>query len=143
MCLEARRSFACEPESPGHARSFCRAYLNPVVGHVADGREVVATAELVVTELVTNAINAGCSAEVAVEFALHHSVLHVSVQDDAAGQLRVQNPSEIDAHGRGLRIVDALATGWGVVPVAGGKRVWADLAVPATASASLNCVLRG
>lgn len=142
MCLQDQHTFSCEPASVGQARAFCREHLGPVVGHVADGREVVSTTELVVTELMTNAINAGCSGEIAVELALHHSHLHVSVQDNATGQPRVKEPSATNEHGRGLHIVDTLATSWGVVPVAVGKQVWADLAVPAAATAALSCALR-
>lgn len=139
MCLEDRRSFACELTSPGYARAFCREYLGPVVGHLAEGRELVGTTELVVTELVTNAIRAGCSGEIVVEFVLHLSVLRVSVQDDAAGHPRVEQPLETDDHGRGLHIIDALVSEWGVAPVDGGKQVWADLAVPVGPTAALHC----
>lgn len=142
MCHQDRRTFSCEPVSPGQARAFCREHLGPVVGHVADGRELVSTTELVVTELMTNAINAGCAGEIAVQLVLHHSHLQVSVQDNAAGQPRVKEPSASNEHGRGLHIVDTLATSWGVGPIAGGKQVWADLAVPAAATAGLSCALR-
>ncbi|MFN2517448.1 MAG: ATP-binding protein [Jatrophihabitantaceae bacterium] len=143
MCLQDQRTYPCEPASPGHARAYCREHLGPVMGHVADGREVVSTTELVITELMTNAINAGCSGEITLELALHHNHLQVSVQDNAPGQPRVKQPSASNEHGRGLHIVATLATSWGVVPVVGGKQVWADLAVPAAATAALSCARRG
>lgn len=141
MCLSDRRAFSCQPSAPGQARVFCREHLEPIVGDGAEGDDVVDTTELVVSELVTNAINAGCS-DVVVQIDLHHTYLRVSVEDDAAGQLRVKEPSTTNEHGRGLRIVDMLATGWGVDPIYDRKRVWADLAVPARATTALHCTLR-
>jgi two-component sensor histidine kinase len=119
---------------------FCREHLEPIMGHGAERDDVVGTAELVVTELVTNAINAGCS-DVVVQIDLHRTYLRVSVEDDAAGQLRVREPSTTNEHGRGLHIVEMLATGWGVDPVQDRKRVWADLAVPAHATFGVPCTL--
>lgn len=141
MCLSDRRTFSCQPSSPGQARVFCREHLEPMAGYGAESDEVVGTTELVVTELVTNAINAGCS-DVVVQIDLHHAHLRVSVEDDAAGQLHVKEPSTTNEHGRGLHIVDMLATGWGVDPVQDRKRVWVDLAVPAQATTALHCTLR-
>jgi hypothetical protein len=40
-----------------------------------------------------------------------------------------RNPQEDDTAGRGLMLVDALTTHWGVTATPWGKRVWAELKV--------------
>lgn len=107
-----------------------------LAGHPADARrivrtaltdapsEVVETVELLTSELVTNAIVHGSS----------EPTLVVEVGDD---RIRVEvhdshprmnlEPLTVDSssdHGRGLAIVDALSTAWGVEPRSSGKAVW-------------------
>jgi anti-sigma regulatory factor (Ser/Thr protein kinase) len=82
---------------------------------------------LLTSELVTNAIVHGSGdATLVVEVARDH--LHVEVLDSAPMRnlqpLQVEPSSE---HGRGLAIVDALASSWGVEPRYVGKAVWFDL----------------
>lgn len=141
MCLQAQRSYPCQPSSPGEARQFCREHLTPVLGQQRDGLDLLSTTELVVTELVTNAVNAGCSGLIAVDLALHRTHLRVSVQDDAAGRPHVEAPTPSDEHGRGLFIIDRLASTWGTAPVDGGKQVWVELAVPTHLTAAMNFAL--
>jgi hypothetical protein len=136
--LRDRRTFLCQSSSPGQARAFCREHLHPILG---DGGDVVSTTELVVTELVTNAINAGCSDLLAVEIEVHHTYLRVSVEDNAPGQLHLREPSATNEHGRGLHIIDMLSTSWGVDPFGDGKRVWASMAVPAHVTTALHCTV--
>ena len=40
---------------------------------------------------------------------------------------QMRTPLQEDTSGRGLWLVDKLATGWGVEPVPEGKRVWFEL----------------
>jgi hypothetical protein len=56
--------------------------------------------------------------------------LRVSVRDGVDSLARMQTPTESDDHGRGLLIVDAIASAWGNVPVGGGKVVWASVRTP-------------
>jgi len=87
-------------------------------------------AEVIVSELITNALKAACS-----RTELHLSVfedrVRIEVHDDAPGEPNVQNPSAEDINGRGLLIVSTLASAWGVDDMTVGKGVWAELAVPA------------
>jgi anti-anti-sigma factor len=88
--------------------------------------ETAIAAEVVASELVTNAVrHAGTSIDVRVT--LRDDQLRISVRDGEAGLARRQSPAEADAHGRGLLIVDAVATTWGNVPIGDGKVVWATL----------------
>lgn len=87
---------------------------------------------LVSSELVTNAVRA--TGSVAVQLRIAGPSLYVEVWDGVPGVPEVR-PLDGDAEGgRGLRLVEALATRWGVCrPQAGGKVVWAELPLPADA----------
>jgi anti-sigma regulatory factor (Ser/Thr protein kinase) len=82
-------------------------------------------AQLLVTELVANAVLHG-QGDVLVRIAARPDLLHVSVADDHPGTPVMANPSLRDEHGRGLRIIDALAHSWGTAlgPNPNGKAVW-------------------
>jgi two-component sensor histidine kinase len=85
----------------------------------------VDTVLLLVSEVVTNAVR-----HAATPFELTITVdgpqVTVAVVDhDRAHPPKVRNPQPNDTSGRGLRIVDELATSWGSEPVADdAKRVW-------------------
>ncbi len=84
-----------------------------------------ATAELLTTELVANAVvhaRTPCRLRLSCP---RDGVLRVEVSDRAAGMPTVQDigPSELD--GRGLQLVDALATQWGITrSTPAEKTVW-------------------
>ncbi len=92
----------------------------------ADTAEV---AELLITELVTNAlVHTDQGAEAVVTLGADR--LRVEVRDYAAGRIRPYVPTADDGtHGRGLMLVQALSDAWGVDAVApgGGKVVWFEL----------------
>ncbi len=85
---------------------------------------------LVASELATNAITHADSGY-RLRLSLNGSGLRVDVIDSGDGTPEPQPPSWTAEHGRGLLLVDALTTAWGleVVPD-GGKLVWAELAGP-------------
>ncbi|WP_374215832.1 ATP-binding protein [Frankia sp. AiPs1] len=104
--------------------------------------DVVDVAELVISELVTNAINAGDAAEsagenmVRVRIVVAADRLFISVWDRNAGVPAVREAESDAEGGRGLFLVDSLSKRWGHRPSRrGGKIVWAELAasVPRTA----------
>ncbi|UWE13024.1 ATP-binding protein [Actinacidiphila bryophytorum] len=88
--------------------------------------ERLADLELLAGEVVSNAVrhsDAGCT--VAVRW--DGTVVRVEVTD-ASTALPVRSESAPDAEdGRGLLLVQALATGWGTAPLAGGKAVWFEV----------------
>jgi anti-sigma regulatory factor (Ser/Thr protein kinase) len=108
------------------ARQFTGAALADLIRRTD---EVIDDTELVVSELVTNAVAAGSSG-ITLTLELHHSHVRIAVEDDAPGTPVAQVAADTDDHGRGLMIVSRLAAGWGISPVSGGKAVWADLPVP-------------
>jgi anti-sigma regulatory factor (Ser/Thr protein kinase) len=112
------------PVSAGKARDFVATTLGP-------SRDSKATevAVLLTSELVSNAIMHARS-PVTLTVTLDDDRLSVAVADDSATTPAPRDktiPSA--ASGRGLQIVDALATNWGVDPAAGGKTVWFELSL--------------
>lgn len=111
------------------ARTWLARTLEEHVRSDAD-RTIVDDAILCVSELVTNALRAGCSAiSVCVELA--GGRLRIAVHDNAGGTPAVRSPDWSDPHGRGLLIISAVAESWGVRPDGLGKEVWAHLPWPA------------
>lgn len=87
---------------------------------------VVEAALLVVSELVTNAVNHARS-PVTVCLQLRRDHLLVNVGDEDS-RLPVLQRNEWDAlGGRGLTLVDAISRTWGAQSCPGGKSVWAEL----------------
>jgi anti-sigma regulatory factor (Ser/Thr protein kinase) len=83
-------------------------------------------AELVVSELVGNAIeHGGGMAELALS--LRDDVLRVDVVDHNADVPVVLSPEPVEDRHRGLLIVSALSAKWGTDRIGSGKSVWAEL----------------
>ena len=105
------------------ARHFVRAVLETTEVEAA----VIETAELLTSEVVTNVVvHVGSASELLVEACDGSVRVRVSDDDDRRPEMAISTPA--DAHGRGLRIVDALADAWGVDPdPVHGKTVWFEL----------------
>jgi CheY-like chemotaxis protein/anti-sigma regulatory factor (Ser/Thr protein kinase) len=112
-----------DPSSPGTARRLVtKACLDWGCGEVIDA------ALLVVTELVTNAVvHAGSTCDLRVQ--LRDGVLRLEVDDEGGGTPDLQSSSDSEEHGRGLFLVSAMSTSWGIGPTTAGKTVWAELLV--------------
>ncbi|MEE1927939.1 ATP-binding protein [Streptomyces sp. TRM 70351] len=88
------------------------------------------SAQLVVTELVANAVNHGRRETIRVSASrLDQAVVQVSVADLSrkVPALSLRPVADLAESGRGLLLVNALCPRWGVEPLRWGKRVWADL----------------
>ncbi|HVT65856.1 MAG TPA: ATP-binding protein [Mycobacteriales bacterium] len=91
--------------------------------------EIASDAELVVTELVTNAVLHG---EPPISFRLRGRRDRVRIEVVDAGRsmpLRGRGASE-GMTGRGLAVVESLTSAWGIEPADEGKVVWAELGKP-------------
>ncbi len=108
------------PASAGLARAHLRTAL------VGFDRQLIEVAELLVSELVTNAVAHARSAPV-MRIDVTGRAVQVVVQDDAPGPVTVQDAAEDAPGGRGLLLVDSLAASWGWAPTRDGKRVWFTL----------------
>ncbi|MFD8009084.1 SpoIIE family protein phosphatase [Streptomyces sp. NPDC058955] len=88
------------------------------------------TVELIVSELVTNAVRHGAP-PVALRLLRGESALTVEVRDGAATAPHLRHAKAGDEGGRGLHICSTLADAWGVRYEAEGKTVWAEIALDA------------
>jgi len=110
-----------EPASATRARDVTRSHL---ASSCPD--EVVESAALVVTELVSNVVvHALTDMLLVVDIAPGR--VDLRVQDSSPQQPRLLTSSVDAVGGRGLAIVDELATAWGVDQQRGMKVVWAEL----------------
>jgi anti-sigma regulatory factor (Ser/Thr protein kinase) len=90
-------------------------------------RRGVASAALVASELVTNAV-VHAQPDIDLSVARHGATLRLAVRDHSGGSPYQRGPSDDRTTGRGLLLVDGFARTWGVLPTAdGGKVVWAVL----------------
>jgi PAS domain S-box-containing protein len=116
------RLLPSDPRSAAAARRFVADVL------ASCGDDVVATATLLVSELVTNAV-LHTVGQVELRIVQADDRIRISVADESG-----ERPAELEevdlesTSGRGLMLVDALAAGWGVEAHGVGKRVWFDLA---------------
>jgi PAS domain S-box-containing protein len=115
------------PATPASARAARRL----VTGALAEwGREDLAeTAELLVAEVVTNAVfHAGTDIEV--RALTDESGVRIEVHD---GSEVIPSPRHYDddaVTGRGLALVEGLASAWGIQPTRTGKVVWFECGDP-------------
>src|SRR3954468_20756738 len=118
------KSLAPDPSAAQQARRFVAAALQDSAS--AEVREV---AELLVSELVTNAVVHAAS-PVEVEIESDEVGVLVRVRDADTGPLvmRAGGGSELDEGGRGFLLVDRLAEAWGTEHRSGRKCVWFRLA---------------
>jgi anti-sigma regulatory factor (Ser/Thr protein kinase) len=126
----AQQHYSCSVASVGEARTFCTEQLSDLLGQTSAAQDVVDAANLIVSELITNAVNAECSSS-NLTLTCEGEFLRISVLDDGPGSPVLTAAAERDEHGRGLAIIDALAASWGVIDYEDdGKQVWAELSIP-------------
>lgn len=115
------RRFAPQAPEVGAARGFLReTFATWGVTRCED-------AELVVSELVTNAIRHGDGAPL-VRLEQRPDRVRIEVEDESDRPPVGRSPGHEEPSGRGLAIVGALALGWGHERRAGGgKTVWAEV----------------
>ena len=119
---EVRRRLRLHPSSVGHARRLVRDALV-----AADRSDLSDSAQLLVTELVTNALlHAGTHVELSVSAA--DAGLLVLVSDGSTQRPKAVDPQTpaVDT-GRGLLLVEELSSAWGVMASGRGKTVWFQL----------------
>ncbi len=124
----AARRVEIQPDrdAPAAARSAVREFCEDQ-GVGGDGD----AAQLVASELVTNAVlHARTPMEVTLR--LVAPLLHIAVRDASVDRPRMSSDVDENAEsGRGLLLVDALASSWGSLVLDSGKIVWATVRVRA------------
>jgi DNA-binding NarL/FixJ family response regulator len=111
---------AADRRSARSARELVRELLEP-----AD-QELLALVELLVTELVTNAVVHASSAP-RVQLLVSPLLVRVEVFDRVPELPRQRVPDVEGPGGRGLLVLERMATRWGAEPVEGGKVVWFEV----------------
>lgn len=129
MAGKSEHTFDADPRTPSAARAFAKDALADLLDTRVP-QALCDDVELVVSELVTNAVRAG-SPTVDVSVSLERTRIVLRVSDHAVGWPEERIAAVDDPGGRGLPLVSALSASWGVRLVSGGKIVWAELAVPA------------
>lgn len=126
--LRARFELPLRPEAAAGARRIVHGVL--LAWRMAD---LVPDAQLVISELVGNAYQHAPGADtVEVELLLHGDAVQLRVNDGSALRPMLRAAEHDEATGRGLRIVAAVSSRWGVEDHEGGKQVWAELLRPGT-----------
>jgi anti-sigma regulatory factor (Ser/Thr protein kinase) len=119
------------PCARGHVRAVATEWG---LAHLAD------TAELLASEMVTNAVQASGSLRTAdtpivrIIVATDRESLVIRVWDGSKEMPVRRQAWPSDQSGRGLMIIDALSTDWGACREADGKIVWAKIAKTALPS---------
>ena len=111
------------PASPGVARQFVGAALR----RWNTEEPIVEAAQLLVSELVTNAI-VHTSSEVRLGVCVRDATIRVEVSDHDERLPLWRASGSNDTDGRGLGIVDGVADAWGSGLRRDGKAVWFELA---------------
>ncbi|MFE6590139.1 SpoIIE family protein phosphatase [Streptomyces sp. NPDC057781] len=112
-----------EPRSVGLARELARAKLLDW-----DMESLVDTTELLVSELVTNALRYG-EGEIRLRLLLDRTLV-CEVWDSGLVQPRRRRARDTDEGGRGLQLVGLLSAAWGSRRTPRGKTVWFELPLP-------------
>jgi anti-sigma regulatory factor (Ser/Thr protein kinase) len=113
------------PHSPRSA-SLARAIVRDKLAGLSPS--TVETAQTVVSELVTNAVLHARSM-VVLHFTVAGNRLRIGVEDLSPDHPLPQQPSADADNGRGLVLLDALASAWGWERTSLGKHVWCELPI--------------
>ncbi|GAA2217663.1 ATP-binding protein [Streptomyces nogalater] len=89
--------------------------------------EVLQTAELVLSELLTNAVQHAGSSHILLALRPLADVLRIEVHDTSASLPKVGLPDTYSESGRGMVLVSALADRFGTERTHGGKCCWAEI----------------
>jgi hypothetical protein len=88
--------------------------------------DLAETAVLLTSELVTNAI-VHARTDLVVTATLDGDRARVAVRDEEVTPPRPRHEGRDSTNGRGLLLVEAFATSWGVLPDGHGKTVWFEV----------------
>ena len=119
----ATARFAPELRSATEARRFVEDELRPA----GAGEDTLCHAQLLVTELVTNAArHAQCPVDLTI--AGEHGFVRIEARDDSIA-IPIAPRVDTETRHRGLQLIEDLSQGWGVdLQGDDGKIVWCELA---------------
>ncbi|MDQ0577986.1 ATP-binding protein [Streptomyces rishiriensis] len=122
---------SCESSFPAVTASIAAArhWVRDCVEGFGDplrGRPISQTTELLVSELITNAIRHGAGPPL-IRLTWNGRLLRIAVSDDSDRWPRMRATERSEPGGFGMQLLEQLAQRWGVTPRHPGKTVWADL----------------
>ncbi len=115
------------PADPSSVRA-ARTLLRQALGE--EGDELLFALELLTSEVVTNAVRHASSAP-RIEAHLGPDTVRVAVHDDDPTLPEHREPDLGRPGGRGLHLLDQIASRWGAEPTDQGKVVWFEIDRPA------------
>ena len=136
--LSSRIAFTAAPTAVRRARHWIAGQLVRT-----DPADLIDTAVLLVSELVTNAVHASVAAAagyadprgIELTVARTRDTVRIEVADSACGSLPApSDPSAEDESGRGMQVISALSKRWGCWSGQLGKVVWCELAAASPAA---------
>ena len=108
------------PDAPRQARQA----LDELEGSVSE--PLLGDLRLVVSELVTNSLMHGPGGPIRVRLTVHaEDLVTGEVTDEGDGHVAIRESAADESGGWGLRILDRVASSWGVFP--GSTHVWFEL----------------
>lgn len=119
--MEVERDYEPEPLAVRNVRQFVGKALHDATSHADD---VV----LAASELATNAV-IHAQTPFTVRLSSRNQLLRLEVSDQSS---TIPVMEEFGQSQRGLRIVQMVATDWGIQPTPTGKTIWAEFELPAT-----------
>lgn len=127
QCASRRRVSAQLPATP-HAPRFARHLVNEMCTRWGLGNELRERATMVVTELVTNAVQ-HTAGGIDLVVTVRRYVLRLEVSDHSSALPHARQPTLDGTGNHGLRLVTRLASRWGSKPTTQGKIIWVDLVI--------------
>ena len=125
--IRSTQRFDASAEAPRASRHFVMQTLEAL-----EGTLLIDDVGLVVTELATNAI-VHAHSPFTVTVGSSGGAVRIEVGDSSMILPSMQTPSPYAIGNRGLALIDALTSAWGVLPTNDGKIVWAHLTRAAAA----------
>ncbi|MGW0413313.1 ATP-binding protein [Streptomyces collinus] len=140
--MEAHQFALSLPATPAAASQARHQAVDAIAGWGSGlGAEVVHTAELLVSELVTNAVQYAGTGSVSLAVCLDEAVLRIEVCDTSPVLPQPALPDADSEGGRGLFLVAALADRYHAEPTKNGKCCWAEIDLTSKPSQEVACSL--
>jgi anti-sigma regulatory factor (Ser/Thr protein kinase) len=109
-----------------HAVGVARQIVSETLGRRGLNAEDIAAAELLASELVTNAVLYGYGAHT-LTLRFENARLRILVSDSSPSVPTRRTAHDDDEIGRGMQLIEAYAESWGVEPHDHGKAVWCQV----------------
>ncbi|MEH0470961.1 ATP-binding protein [Streptomyces sp. B21-097] len=140
--MEAHQLALSLPATPAAVSEARHQAVDAIAGWDAGlGTEVVHAAELLVSELVTNAVQYAGTGSVSLVVCLDKAVVRIEVCDTSPVLPQPALPDADSEGGRGLFLVATLADRYHAEPTETGKRCWAELDLTSKPSQEVACFL--